>query len=88
MSAQVGALDVAHREVEEALALTSLVDRDHVRMLDRRAIRDSRLKRSRNIASPASSGAMALSATGRSSDSCVARYTTPIPPRPTTVSIQ
>ena len=30
---------------------------------------------------------MTLSATGRPSDTCVARYTTPIPPRPISFSI-
>ena len=52
------------------------------------AVRTSTRKRRRIAASSISPGAMTLSATVRSSASCVARYTTPMPPRPATSSIR
>src|SRR6266581_9456743 len=52
------------------------------------ATRDSRRNRSRNRGSPARSGARTLRATFRPRATCSARYTTPIPPRPTTDSMR
>ena len=44
---QVGRLDVAHRDVQDAVGLAGVVDRDDVRVIEAAAIRDSRRKRSR-----------------------------------------
>ena len=65
---EVGALDVAHRHVQQPVLLARVVDRDHVRVLDRRrraelapeAARGTRVRRT-------SSGAITFSATSRSS---------------------
>src|SRR6266542_1399630 len=48
------------------------------------AMLDSRMNRSRNRSSSASSGATSLRATFRWGKACSARYTTLIPPRPST----
>src|SRR3954471_6441633 len=52
----------------------------------RAAVRASRRKRSRNGACAASSGGKSLMATGRSRRTSRARYTTPMPPRPSSRS--
>src|SRR5204862_6958708 len=49
---------------------------------------DSRRNRFRNVGSSASSGARTFRATFRPRATCSARYTTPMPPRPTTDSMR
>ena len=50
--AQVGALDVAHRDVELALVLARVVDRDHVRVVDRGRERATRARSGRGTPGP------------------------------------
>jgi hypothetical protein len=67
---QVLPLDEAHRQLELLVVLARLVDgdQDHVGVVERGAKRVSRRKRARKRSFSASSGAISLSATGRSSD--------------------
>jgi hypothetical protein len=71
--AQVGALDPAHRDEQPALGLAGLVTGITFGWSIEASTRDSRWKRARKPSSAASPGAMTFSATGRSSEICVAR---------------
>ena len=62
---QVGALDVAHRDVELAFRVARVVDRDDVRVVDLRGAGDSRSNRSRKLSSSLRAGDRSLSATLR-----------------------
>ena len=79
---QVGALDQLHGDVELAVRLARVVDRDDARVAQGAASRDSRTKRLRKSALSARAGVSSFRATRRSRWKWRAKYTTPIPPRP------
>ena len=79
---------VTHREVEETVRFARVQIGMTFGWFSDAAIRDSCRNRSRNRSLCSSAGASTFSATTRPSRSCSARYTTPMPPSPSTDSMR